>query len=54
MNKKTVSKMAVGRAFHLIDIENLIGSGTFTEGQVAQVRAAYFDLVKPGAMDQFL
>jgi hypothetical protein len=53
MNKKKVSKLAMGRAFHLIDTENLVGAGTFSEADVARVRAAYFELVKPGKMDQF-
>ena len=53
MNKRRAEKFANGRALHLIDIENLVGSSEFTEGQVAGVRAEYLSLVKPGVMDQF-
>lgn len=53
MNKKTVRKLAAGRALHLVDVENLVGASNFTEAQVAMVRNEYFQTVQPGQMDQF-
>lgn len=52
MNKKTYSGVAKGRSFWLIDVENIIGSGSITEQQVIEARANLYSLRKPKGMDQ--
>ena len=53
MNKKTVGKLAAGRALGLVDIENLVGASTISERQVAEIHEAFRAVVKPGPRDQF-
>lgn len=54
MNKKTIKGIKATRSIHLIDIENLCGSGDLSVSQVEMVRAEYFELVQPGLEDLFI
>ena len=53
MNKKSKASLRKNRTIHLIDIENLCLNRNPTLEQVQQVRAEYFELVKPGPSDLF-
>jgi len=54
LNRKTIKSIRAQRSLHLIDIENLCGESNPTVEQVAAMKSAYEQLVKPGEHDLFL
>jgi len=51
MNKKTVAGIAAGRKLHLVDVENLCGSGLLTVELVRAARAMYLSQAFVGVDD---
>jgi len=49
---RTVHRPFPARTLHLVDIENLVGTGLPTEWEVAMIRQAYASRVGIGEMDQ--
>jgi len=45
------STLPAGRALHLIDVENLVGTTTYTEADVAVTAAAYGPVAAVGPTD---
>ena len=51
MNKKTIAGIAAGRKLHLVDVENLCGTGALSESMVMEAREMYLRQVSVGADD---